>query len=90
MSAENVDEYHHMYQIPGHIACTRQISGHGVVSAVASIREKLPAARRIGKKVVYVPTGNLAEAVACNIKDLEIKPVKSVNDGTLSNKIILS
>ena len=100
MSAENVDEYQHVYQvssaallfalcmlsdcldlqIPGHIACTRQISGHGVVSAVASIREKLPAARRIGKKVVYVPTGNLVEAVVCNIKHLEIKLVKNVED----------
>ena len=67
-------------QIPGHIACTGQISGHGVVSAVGSIREKLLAARRIGKKVVYIPTGNLVEAVACNIKHLEIKPVKNVED----------
>ena len=87
MSAENEDEYQHVYQgssagllfalcmlsecldlqIPGHIACTGQISGHGVVSAV-------------GKKVVYIPTGNLVDAVACNIKHLEIKPVKNVED----------
>ena len=27
-----------------------------------------------------MPTGNLVEAVVCNIKDLDIKPVKNVDD----------
>ena len=66
-------------QIPGHIACTGQVSGHGVVSPVGAIREKLLAARRLGKTLVYVPSENLNEALELNMK-IDIRPVKHFID----------
>ena len=56
--------------LPGEIAITGQISGHGELHDVGSVKEKLLAASKLGKTVFYVPKDNAAEATDLEIRDM--------------------
>jgi ATP-dependent Lon protease len=65
-------------EIPGHVAMTGQVTGHGKVFSVGGIREKLIAAKRLGKTVIYVPSENLVEALDYSLGVI-IKPIESMH-----------
>ena len=66
-------------KVPGHVAVTGQITGHGTVYRVGGIREKILAALRIGKTVIYVPEENFVEALDYSAMGVEIRPMKTIS-----------
>ena len=66
--------------IPGEVAFTGQVTGHGNLFEVGDIFAKLTAAKNIGKKLVYVPEANLIEAkeIDCGMEIKGFREVSSV------------
>lgn len=62
-------------EIPGDIAITGQISGHGELYTVGYLREKIVGAFNNGKSVIYVPQANILESTELEIEGIEVKPV---------------
>ena len=65
-------------KIPGHIAVTGQILGHGDIFRVGGIREKMIGASKYGKSLMFVPEGNLEEALETDVEGLTVTGVKNV------------
>ena len=66
-------------EIPGDIALTGQVSGHGEVFKVGDLRDKIVAAHKNGKKCIYVPLDNMIESLELNIDGIEVKHMKDIN-----------
>jgi len=61
------------------MAFTGEVSGHGQVSAVGGIREKLRAAKDCGKKIIFVPEDNGVEASEEN-SGLEVRTCSNIEE----------
>lgn len=66
-------------EIPLEVAGTGQISGHGDVYPVGCLREKIVAASKNGKKVVFVPEQNALESFDLQIEGIDLKPLNNMN-----------
>ena len=66
-------------KIPGHIAVTGQILGHGDISRVGGIHEKIIGASKYGKTLMFVPEGNLEEALETEVEGMTVIGVKNIN-----------
>lgn len=78
------------FEIPGHVAVTGQISGHGDLLMVGCLREKVLGALKQGKSDIFVPAGNELEASDIEVNEIRIRPIKDMDSlisFILSNKL---
>ena len=67
-------------EIPGHIAVTGQISGHGIIQTVGCIREKVLGASNRGKTHMFVPDGNELQAMDIELEGFKVTAIKNMED----------
>ena len=67
------------FKIPGRMAFTGEVTGHGQVSSVGGISEKLRAAKDCGKEIIFVPEENGVEAMEENC-GLEVKTCRTIEE----------